>query len=169
MENWESNQVIQLKLVEKELTEQYQNAWQAELLNKVKLNNYQQIKSVIEADEYVRVNLDKEIRSLISQLLCGVLPLQVETDRYVQITRSKRLCKLCKSSVEDELYFLFECLVLVSKRLELYNKVPESLNFTGTERLKMLCKRPYIFGSYVKELWQTRTTLLRANNCNLTN
>ena len=56
------------------------------------------------------LNLPRNERSLLAQLRCGILPLRVETGRYVGETPEQRLCKLCNTgSVEDELHFVMNC------------------------------------------------------------
>lgn len=47
---------------------------------------------------------------MIKGLLCGILPIHVETGRYKNELLSKRTCVFySRSSVEDEKHFLLHC------------------------------------------------------------
>ena len=144
--------------------QQYQTAWKQELNTKVKLEKYTQMKNSIECEKYVKINLDKEKCSLLCQLRSGILPLQLEIQRYNNTLRQDRLCKLCKTTVECELHFLFDCPKLLNRGLDLYNEVPECLNYAGTQRIEFLCNKPHVFGNYLADQWQTRTILLSQTN-----
>ena len=49
-------------------------------------------------------------RSILAQLLRGILPLRIETDRYERKAEAERLCKFCdNNSVASEAHFLFQC------------------------------------------------------------
>ena len=41
---------------------------------------------------------------MISQLRVGILPLEIESSRYVRKKLTERLCKLCHCNVEDEIH-----------------------------------------------------------------
>ena len=46
----------------------------------------------------------------MAQFRCGILPLRLETGRFVGEPEYQRICKMCDSGqVENELYFLLEC------------------------------------------------------------
>ena len=42
--------------------------------------------------------------------------LEIEQDRYKNISADKRTCKLCNNGVEDEIHFLLKCSVLEKMR-----------------------------------------------------
>ena len=114
------------------------------------------------AQKTVKLDLNKEKRSLMCQLRCGTLPLALELGRFLGIPRKERLCPICcKNEVETELHFLFECQCLQEVRIRLYHKCPEVLQFPNVvNRLKYLCKKPYVLGNYISNLWQERQKLL---------
>ena len=63
-------------------------------------------------------------RSLLAQLRCGVLPLKLETGRYLNIPRDLRLCVLCSAnSIESEVHFLLHCFKYQEIRTAFYNNV----------------------------------------------
>ena len=56
------------------------------------------------------MNLTRGERSVMAQFRCGVLPLRVETGRFVGEQVNDRICKLCNQGcVEDETHFLLNC------------------------------------------------------------
>ena len=56
------------------------------------------------------MNLTRGERSEMAQFRCSVLPLRVETGRFVGEQVNDRICKLCNQScVEDETHFLLNC------------------------------------------------------------
>ncbi len=56
------------------------------------------------------LNIDKYEKSLLSQLRYGILPLRIESGRYVNEPREERICTLCTTNTIDSVeYFLFEC------------------------------------------------------------
>ena len=91
------------------------------LHSKPKLRTYVEFKSDFEVEPYVYTYMSKYSRSLFAQLRLGILPLRLETGRFVNILDpingnfrklnvDERTCNICKSdSVEDEKHFIFEC------------------------------------------------------------
>ena len=56
----------------------------------------------------------------MAKLRCGVLPIKIETGRFVNLALEDRICEVCNlNEKEDELHFICKC--------ELYNE-PE-INF----------------------------------------
>ena len=70
----------------------------------------------------VKSNLHRNERSILSCLLCGILPLEVETGRYTtgrhtRVEREERFCKVSgKDEVEDEVHLVFQCQKLKDTR-----------------------------------------------------
>ena len=67
----------------------YNRVWAGELRNNHKLETYVEIKSVIATAIYVKCNLSKSKRSLVGQLICGCLGLEIEMGRFTKIPRDK--------------------------------------------------------------------------------
>ena len=154
-------QAVSLKLVKESLLDAYIKCWKNEISSKPKLDKYSQLVTKWETSGYLKVSLHKYKRSLISQLLCGVLPLSIETGRYYKLLRCDRLCPLCKTNVECEFHFLFECTATMHKRVEELHKIPELLNYCNNiDKFNFLLKKPYVLGSYVKSLWQEHNSII---------
>ena len=65
----------------------------------------------------VRNNLKRHNGSLVA----GIMPLEIETDRYVNTPREKRFCTICNIDlVEDEYHFLFTCIAYQRERSLFY-------------------------------------------------
>ena len=84
--------------------------WKHELTKSAKLRTYIIFKNNLEMDKYLRYNLTRSERSYISQFRLGVLPLRIETGRFVREEISKRTCVLCDDNkIENEIHFLIHC------------------------------------------------------------
>ena len=63
--------------------------------------------------------MSRVITVLVGRLLCGILPLEIETGRYTRVKRDLRFCKICgKDKVVDETHFLLDCSKLYKIRRE---------------------------------------------------
>ena len=68
-----------------------------------KLRTYRTFKHSFESERYLELNLERHELSLLAQTRSGILPLRVETGRYVGERPEERLCTLCDMrQVEDE-------------------------------------------------------------------
>ena len=112
-------------------------------------------------------SIKKYERSLVSPLLYGCLPIEVETGRYHKVARQERVCKLCNNRVEDELHFLFECEMNKPEKF-LNNDVVSELDALGDNigKLKLLAARPHIFGKFIHNMWSNRNEMLLKCNVN---
>ena len=62
------------------------------------------------SEKNVSLNLERNECSLLAQFRFGILPLRIETGRYVGEKPNERLCKICDSQqIEDETHFLLHC------------------------------------------------------------
>ena len=60
--------------------------------------------------KYVLSTLSKTERSHLAQFRCGILPLRIETGRYIGLTVNDKTCQICYSDeTKDEMHFLFNC------------------------------------------------------------
>jgi len=73
------------------------------------------------------MNMSKHLRSLLTQLRSGILPLEIETGTYYGITREQRICKQCNLNIiENEQYLLFDCPKYITYRTALHNRLQEA-------------------------------------------
>ena len=74
--------------------------------NKPKLKLY----NIFKSEPYITFNVPKFQRSLFAQFRARILPLHIETGRFVNKSLNERICCLCPNGdVEDEVNFLTNC------------------------------------------------------------
>ena len=75
-----------------------------------KLRLYNNIKTNMVVQEYIKRSLTRAKRSHMAQLRTGTLKINVELGRMVGLTRQGFSCPICKDgSVEDQLHVLLKC------------------------------------------------------------
>ena len=84
-----------LQFAKSKLTDEYVNHWKVDTLNQSKLRTYIQIKEEYKCENYVTMNLPRNLRSFIAQIRCGVLPLRIETGRFINLRVEECVCTLC--------------------------------------------------------------------------
>ena len=84
--------------------------WMDEATNKPKLRTYVKVKDFDSPICLVKTGMSHCQRSLTAQLLCDILPLELEVSRYLGTNKRCRYCKVCGTRrVEYEVHFLFDC------------------------------------------------------------
>ena len=73
-------------------------SWCEKLPFKPKLRTYMLIKIVLNLSLLLQVFKNKFLRSLITQLHIGILPLAVETGRYYRTPLENRVCQICNDN-----------------------------------------------------------------------
>ena len=82
--------------------------WSNDVMSQNKFDVYRIVKQNFCVENYVKLNFKKQIRSVITQLRAGFLPIEIECGRYQNIPRDQRLCKQCTPNhIENELHFIF--------------------------------------------------------------
>ena len=79
--------------------------------NTGKLRFFSKICSSFEFKTYLKFDIPKYNRSLITKIRISAHSLAIETGRYCKpnIAANERFCKFCKDQVEDEIHFLLHC------------------------------------------------------------
>ena len=109
-EYYENKRCIDMSLASDRMYSFYANSWPDKCTNVPKLRSYIKFKTCFKTEKYLTLNLNRNERSVMAQFRCGVLPLRVETGRFVGEQVTERLCKLCnRGCVEDETHFLLNC------------------------------------------------------------
>ncbi len=110
--------------------------------NSDKLRTYSIFKLSYDSEDYVRIVTNRQHRSPLAQLRCGILPLKIETGRFQNIPLEYRLCILCNQEViESQSHFLLHCDRYRSLRQEfltkiIYNQYP-TFDFLSSENKLM--------------------------------
>ena len=142
-----------------------------------KLDTYVRVKDFAETGTLVKANLNRAHRSLMAHLLCGILPLEVETRRFShnKVDRELRHCRVCatickKPETEDEIHFIFKCDRLKNVRdarlKPILDAAPETKDYNNFEKLKWLLDSDRIMetGSIVAALFKRRQDFLYKEN-----
>ena len=104
-----SKSLIDIPTVDHLLKQKSCNDWYQTVNNKPKLRTYRTFKYVYNAEEYVRHCYNRKDRSLLAQIRLGILPLNIETGRYINKPVELRTCDTCQNCVEDEKHFILFC------------------------------------------------------------
>jgi hypothetical protein len=108
--HYDTKTAADLKEVEDILFSKYKEEWSNNIKTVSKLRTYIKFKSDYNTEKYLLANLTKVERSHLAQFRCGILPLRVETGRFVGLNQNDRLCQICHNNeVEDESHFLLKC------------------------------------------------------------
>ncbi len=159
--------VYDLEPIQSRFLRQCREEWKGATEKMPKLDTYHMVKDFAEPAVLAKSNLLRNERSLVSHLLCGILPLEVETGRFNDKKRKKeraqRHCKVCEQQeVEDELHFLFICKKLSTVREENLDPIlkgnRDTRRFSNAEKLKWLLGKEQIkqFGQAIACLYQKR-------------
>ena len=158
--------IYDLEPVKTRILRRSREEWKDAVERTSKLSAYYQIKDFTEPALMVKSNLHRNERSLLSRLLCGILPLEVETARYKKtdrVERSERYCKVCgKQEVEDEVHLVFQCRELRDTRKIFLKPIlfasRETKEMTNTEIFRWLLSKENIkeFGEALTQLYHDR-------------
>ena len=84
-----------------------------------KLRTYILFKQQYMTEEYVKINLKRRERSVLAQFRLGILPIRIETGRFIGEKVEDRLCRMCnQNQIENEIHFLFHCPLYNDIRLD---------------------------------------------------
>ena len=116
MDHYNNKTTVDLACAKRIITEHYGTTWSREVQTLPKLRTYRTFKNTFKCEDYVMMDLKKHERSIFAQFRCGILPLRIETGRYVGESPDQRLCVFCdQHAVEDEKHMLIHC--------DLYNHI----------------------------------------------
>ena len=150
---------MNLTLAKARMIYRFDTKWKENICNKVKLRTYMKFKENTGPDCYLFQHLPKNQRSIIAQLRIGILPLRVETGRFLNEPLNTRICKFCnKNEIEDESHFINSCELYENERNSL-----KSIMLSDFDLLNDLSNLNYLFSKYPKTMtdyvfscWNTR-------------
>ena len=94
-------------------------------------------KSDYALEGYVTNYMSRSVRPFLAQLRLGILPLHVETGRFITLLTplENRLCPLCENNlIEDEIYFIIVCKVYNEDRIILFNELLLSVSLLSLSK-----------------------------------
>ena len=103
--------------------------WEQKIVTKPKLRTYRTLKATFANENYVIKVISRRKRSLLCQLLIGILPLRIETGRFRNLPVEERVCEICgNGDIEDEKHFVCGCQEYQDLRNMLYSKATDKKN-----------------------------------------
>jgi hypothetical protein len=154
--------VLNADSVKATLLRNQQNLWQSQYDSISKLNIYTTWKnSLLTIQRYVpcvfmKVPMNRDLRSFISNLLLGTTPLKIETDRYLNKPKDERFCPFCPDQVENQYHFLFHCPKYTTNRTIFFKQIKATTNLPDPDVFARALLSPFIFGKYISTIWQLR-------------
>ena len=141
----------------------YARKWSDDLQGVPKLRTYRMFKTEPKCEEYLTLNLKKYERSMLCQLRFGILPLRLETGRYIGEPVDQRICKHCSlNAVEDEKHFMLDCEQYNAIRNNLFSEIIENTDFVSFNPIDKLCyllnNAPRRTAKYVLKAYLCRRT-----------
>ena len=101
---------ISTEFVKNVLSQKNVTLWKENIKDVSKLRTYRIFKEDFKTESYLFKVSNRQHRSILSQFRCGILPLKVETGRFIGIPPELRLCLFCTEDIiEDETHFLLHC------------------------------------------------------------
>ena len=90
--------------------------WPRKCADLPKLRTYILFKQSYMTEEYVKINE----RSVLAQFRLGILPIRIETGRFIGERIEDRLCRMCdQNQIENKIHFMFHC--------SLYNEIKHTV------------------------------------------
>ena len=147
-----------------------ENDWKTNVNSKPKLRLYSKFKENFKADDYVLSLMPRYERSLLAQLRLGILLSRVETGCFVNESLNNIIYTLCNlPDIEDEINFVFGCLMNDNTRLQLlqiaFEGNPNFYHLTESDKFIYLVKHHYKkLAIFIKQSWQIRQNLIYRQN-----
>ena len=126
------------------------NIWSTDVRSMPKLRTYREFKQEFKCEKYLSLALKKNERSLLAQFRTGILPLRIETGRYLGEPVNSRLCRLCDSQeVENECHFVLKCQLYNAARTTCLGTLMSNDEFVN---LSDTGKITYLMQNHVRQL-----------------
>ena len=133
---------VDLKLANEKILSLFNEQWYTSVQNSPKLRTYKLFKTNFKTEQYIVLNLEKNERSMLAQFRCGILPLRVETGRFIGENVNQRICTFCdQEQIENETHFLVECTKYDNIRQQVFEDLlsdPSYINKNKEDRLNFL-------------------------------
>ena len=127
----------------------YSRKWSNDIQTVAKLRTYRMFKTEFKCENYITLNLRKNERSALCQFRCGILPLRIETGRYIGETIEDRLCRFCsQNSIENEEHFIFECDLYNRIRSNMFNDIISTIDFQNYSTKDKFC---FLFNNFPRK------------------
>ncbi len=161
--HWQGASIDQFK---KLVLEKEELNWSDNVTKFSKLELFSKIKPNFATENYLKLDLDRYDKSLLSQFRYDILPIEVETGRYKGLNREERKCTLCKTGeIEDQLHFALYCESNDTIRTDFFEKCRDRIVgwdiLTDVGKISQLfSEQPRLFGKFLKKAFLHRKSLL---------
>ncbi len=164
-ESYRKVEQIDLDMAKTTALERDKSRWSEEVVKFSKLDLLTKMKTCFGVESYLKVNMDRYDKSLLSQFRYGILPLELETGRYKNIARENRICTLCNTGIEDQIHFALKCPIYNDIRNEFFNlcneRINDWVNLNDTEKIaRLFYEHPRMFGKYIRKIFVHRKSIL---------
>ncbi len=164
-ESYRRTEQVDLISAKAKIIEHQKSRWSEEVAKLSKLDLLTKIKNTFGVESFLKINIDRYDRSLLSQFRDGILPLEIETGRYKGLPREERICSLCNTGIEDQIHFALKCPVYNNFRNEFnitcIERIPNWATLNDTQKIVTLFNdHSRLFGKYVKKIFVHRKSLL---------
>ena len=167
----ESMSPVSIDLCKTEFFQVQCNDWKDELSKKPKLRTYITFKQTLETEPYIKSFMNRKHRSYLSQYRCGILPLEIETGRWINKPLENRICQLCNNGcIEDEKHIIFECSFYENIRRTFLSKaqvcIPNISELSITEQLTIFMDKSLVcsFAQLISDIMYHRNQQLFIEN-----
>ena len=108
--------------------------------------------------KYVISDISRSQRSFLAHVRMGILPLNVETGRYLRKPLNKRLCLLCtEREIEDQYHFLCSCPCYKTERDQICSCIPNFKNLTPDDQFVTPMRlNPKVLAKFIESIWNKR-------------
>lgn len=120
--------------LKEEIYKKEEKEWKDRLNTKPKLRTYKNLKQTLTFEDSYLSHHDRQAREVMTRLRGGTNELRIETGRYPNTNRDRRLeiherrCLLCLSGeVEDEKHFVLDCVMYEDLREKMFEVVKRVL------------------------------------------
>ena len=103
---YDNTTTINMKTVKDQIHLYYSSIWVDSVQNVPKLRTYIKFKTEFRTESYAMFNLTKCERSMLAQFRCGILPLRIETGRYIGEHPEERLV-ICAKQIQLKMKLIF--------------------------------------------------------------
>ncbi len=156
---FENLRTIDMDLFGRKLEDFAAEKWKLSLLSKPKLRTYKLFKTDLVPESYVNCCMSRFKRSIFAKFRCGILPLQLEVGRFRGQTVEQRVCPLCKTDVESEIHFLFECPVYDRNQF-LYETNLSNVQSNEEKIKRCMSVHQKLTAKFITQIWNERQTLI---------
>ena len=112
-----------LVLIKQRINDQCAQEQNSNIKNSTKLEFFQGVYKMGERPAYVDKLINITDRSMLCKIRTSSHQLMIERGRHLNISKKDRLCPICKSNIEDEYHFLFNCSSYQTQRDSFENKM----------------------------------------------